>query len=44
MCAVSSPSREFYPRLHRKIVEWILVALLLRGAYDVLKTMVLGHL
>ncbi len=40
---MAKTSREFYPRFHKKIVEWILVALLLRGAYDVLKIMVLGH-
>jgi hypothetical protein len=33
---------DFYPRVHRHIVEWILVALLLRGAYDVIKMMVLA--
>ncbi len=35
---------DFYPRLHRKIVDWMLVVLLLRGAYDVLKVIVLGRL
>jgi hypothetical protein len=34
---------DFYPRFHKHIVEWVLIALLLRGAYDVLKIMVLGH-
>jgi hypothetical protein len=40
---VSTRRPEIYPRIHRHVVELILVALLLRGAYDVLKIMVLGH-
>src|SRR5207248_851047 len=28
---------ELYPRFHRHIVEWVLIALLLRGAYDVIR-------
>jgi hypothetical protein len=42
-CLVSGRSHEFYPKIHKHIVEWILVALLLRGAYDVMKIMVLGR-
>jgi len=34
---------DFYPRFHRRIVDWMLIALLLRGAYDVLQVIVLGR-
>jgi hypothetical protein len=32
----------FYPLIHRHVVEWILILLLLRGAYDVIKIMFLA--
>jgi hypothetical protein len=34
---------DIYPRIHKHIVEWVLVALLLRGAYDVLKVILFGN-
>lgn len=40
---VMARHNDFYPRFHRKIVEWMLVVLPLRGAYDVLKVIVLGR-
>jgi len=40
---VSARRPDIYPRIHRHIVEWILIALLLRGAYDVLISIVIGH-
>ncbi len=33
---------DFYSRFHRKIVELLLIALLLRGAYDILELLVFG--
>jgi hypothetical protein len=39
---MASRRREFYPTIHRHIVDWVLLVLLLRGVYDVLKIMVFG--
>jgi len=40
--SMSRRSNEFYPRVHKHIVEWTLILLLLRGAYDVVIVMVFG--
>jgi hypothetical protein len=33
---------DFYPRIHKHVVEWILILLLLRGAYDIIRIMFLA--
>jgi hypothetical protein len=33
---MASRRSDYYPRLHRHVVELVLLALLLRGAYDVI--------
>jgi hypothetical protein len=40
---MSSRRSDIYPRIHKHVVEWVLIALLLRGAFDVLKIIVFGH-
>ena len=36
--------QELYPRIQKHVVEWVLIMLLLRGAYDVLAICLWGHL
>jgi hypothetical protein len=40
---VSARRSDIYPKIHKHVVEWMLLALLLRGAYDVLKLIFMGH-